>query len=1017
MIYLFNPWMTNRLVHFFLFFGSFTIPIVFSLSMRIFFDKGNSMLKILLLPLLIAVTSATPHVVMFDLLIIVCIASLSLVKNKNILRLSKILTTLGILTLLFSSFWILPYLSAGAIPPDRAESIDILMLLSQNASFSETLRLMSYWWFDTANYFVNNQFVAVIQLIISFVLPLLTGIYLFKNRKSLLPQLFTVIGSISLFLASLTPISYIFYKWLLFDSPINSFGWLFREIDKFGIILAYIFSISITLFLISNIRNLKTYMVIVSLSFVYLMFVFPHYNFVMKQYFTPTQIPADFTMVNDFLSKDETLSNVVWYPPVNEPTWSNSNDNPYSLTQLSTVKPVFNLTSRSKYIVEFLFNSSQLQTVDLAKSLDLLGVKYVVIRDDDPTYSQQKLLRRLEQNPQLVNVYTTDFLTIFENTQFSNYTKRSESMLISNAGLDTLKYLDELNIDTNAENILYTDTLSASSIDLSSERVFYLLEAGDTNDLIFSQFFDQMIFPFDYTNRAQPHEAWAKGSLTDLTHAESHFFLNQNGIHNSQFDYDKGIIFAFDNFQLTKQRVLEMQPRSFGKGIEVTFTDDSIVSTDYPDRSQSITTYHFPSKGENPSWKITTSNKLPINETVNAIYVYADVNSENNLDILNPHIKVNFYDKHSQLVSSEILPADQLGIIKQYVKTPTGAVSVDIGLWSAITSYGYSIDWTKLLVSDISHEIEPISVTFTTKSDCVANCVLFARVLQSHKGGSVSVSVNDQEFTINTATNYNRFIWSEIGDIEASSKYTVNITNESGFNALNALVILNKNDYYEIRTKVFNSIDNSNTVLLINPQSALPTTNDNRGVFQGLSHSEYQVLIPQIIESDNFIPVAKDEGTFLPIDPKLDKSFNSNDYVITYEIPEVTEIATLNPLFIGEIPNRQTDISSPISISKKNPTLYSFSDQPTFPEGTFISLDKPYDPNWILRSNTSTYEPIELNGGITGWFLPQPDKITSIEYKPQKYFYYGVIISLLSVSSLCVYMYLQNKRNHISDMM
>ena len=64
----------------------------------------------------------------------------------------------------------------------------------------------------------------------------------------------------------------------------------------------------------------------------------------------------------------------------------------------------------------------------------------------------------------------------------------------------------------------------------------------------------------------------------------------------------------------------------------------------------------------------------------------------------------------------------------------------------------------------------------------------------------------------------------------------------------------------------------------------------------------------------------------------------------------------------------------------------------------------PYDNNWIARISNRTYAPIPTQGYINGFYINQTGLLEiTIEYEPQKWFYYGSIISVTTLIACGIY--------------
>ena len=207
--------------------------------------------------------------------------------------------------------------------------------------------------------------------------------------------------------------------------------------------------------------------------------------------------------------------------------WFKSVDSMNYFSNLSVNKPTVPLSeedSRTKYFLNYVLDLSNVNKINVGKALNLIGVKYLIIRNDDYNYSYQDTISALEKQQSLNLVFQKDFLYVFENKEYSGLIDIKTSKISTNLGLETLKYLDAFNINTATTKIDFVDKDVTSDI----LPVSYLLEQGDLNDFVLPFFKNSFIYPsnFSYTNN--PSGNWANLSLQGKTHAESTFYFNIN---------------------------------------------------------------------------------------------------------------------------------------------------------------------------------------------------------------------------------------------------------------------------------------------------------------------------------------------------------------------------------------------------------------------------------------------------------------------------------------------------------
>ncbi|MEM4474504.1 MAG: hypothetical protein QXY75_05965 [Candidatus Bathyarchaeia archaeon] len=172
----------------------------------------------------------------------------------------------------------------------------------------------------------------------SFLIPIFaySALLLDKKKKRLLiPFAYLSLISVFLSLGTNSPFPGV-YKWICFDSPFSSFGWLFRSPSRWQIFTSLAFSIlcGFSTFWISEKVVLssrlltKTVSIIVITLFIVgtVYFFYPVAKIYADHIYSPVEIPPDYNIVNDWLSNDPDDFKVLWlpsYPPSGYfPSWA-----------------------------------------------------------------------------------------------------------------------------------------------------------------------------------------------------------------------------------------------------------------------------------------------------------------------------------------------------------------------------------------------------------------------------------------------------------------------------------------------------------------------------------------------------------------------------------------------------------------------------------------------------------------------------------------------------------------------
>ena len=94
-----------------------------------------------------------------------------------------------------------------------------------------------------------------------------------------------------------------------------------------------------------------------------------------------------------------------------------------------------------------------------------------------------------------------------------------------------------------------------------------------------------------------------------------------------------------------------------------------------------------------------------------------------------------------------------------------------------------------------------------------------------------------------------------------------------------------------------------------------------------------------------------------------------------------------------------------IRLNKINPTLYKSNIEIAQP--LILIFNEKYDEGWIAEVNGKKYNPFNAFGFANGYLINETGNLKIIiEYKPQKWFYYGVIVSGAAFLTCIIYLYL-----------
>jgi hypothetical protein len=560
LLYAFNPWVMDRVYHTYLLVTYSLIPLIFLISAKIFTENQVDLRLVLTLTLLCSLGSTSPHSVFFIFLLITSLyVYFLLLDRKKYVSKTKNFALVMILYVLVNAFWILPlshysYLSSS-LYPDYVLNVDTVRLLSRNSGITNVFRLVAYWW-PKVSYSFDTYPLNAFWVFASFAIPTLSFLALVFHRKNRFVTYLSVLGVFLIFLAMGTnsPLAN-FYEWLCFGSPM---GWLFRDPNKWMLLLPLVFSVLLAftclgfINLLKRIKNvtLKNATTLGFISLV-LVLVFAYVTPSATNYFNgpfkPVVIPPEIYEVNSWLANDSGSFQVLWLPSYAEhgSTWVYGGlSGAFELD--SSAKSTFDVGDKHARSYLNYFEKALLEnkTNWSADYLNPLNVRYIIFHNDS-IYEEyaSRLFRSLQNQRDLELVKHNGIVYVFENKGWSSKPFQSFSKTaVITGGFDrfvSLCALKTLNLskfcivfadqDIPVDNSLNADLFVLSGDALNDALPFFLNEC-------------LVIPPYDSTTRYEPDQVWSRASLSDLSGGPFHPYVESFGVDCWDFDYDKGVV-------------------------------------------------------------------------------------------------------------------------------------------------------------------------------------------------------------------------------------------------------------------------------------------------------------------------------------------------------------------------------------------------------------------------------------------------------------------------------------------
>lgn len=618
----YNHWSFERIPHWYFWIGYTILPLFF-ISIVYAFRNPRNWKYIASSIFLWSFSSTTPHMTVFYGMIFVIIFASFIIKNvsakirhtegvvnihtigktnnkKNLAILGLFVSFLSIFFLyaLVNIYWIYPYFLSSqirSVSPNYLFVEENLEDLSRNSNFLNAFILFANWKeqpiFDTP---AEGTLFYYVWLLTSLALPIFGFSALIISREFIkytsLFSVFALVGII-LVMGTQSPINY--FKTILENPLLTNFGWLLRDPDKWGFLVAFTYSflIGISSYKIlghalgrrvqvfaaggsdhqtEKVRDLNRKKMLISVFFSCLLlgsislYSYPSYLSDMLEDMRVVPLPEEFDKLNSYLSDVET-DNVYFLPYPNDETNWNKINPVGNIYQTYSLKPsietsgstgMAGMESRNYY--NYLARSIiENRTKDIRNFIYPLGTSYLIFHNDtwnqiqnSPTLENLVLLDEINSLEGLHNEHNEGFYNIFkvDSDRKPQQVSIPKDSIAAVGGLETLQSLYSLQPFFSSLNssVFFVDEPEHTDItdDILNNSAFLILGKSDSYyDLIFSLIESKyMIDLSKFSVNHNPLRVWSKAGATDPIYGFFHSHQKKLGIDNWQFDYGRGLV-------------------------------------------------------------------------------------------------------------------------------------------------------------------------------------------------------------------------------------------------------------------------------------------------------------------------------------------------------------------------------------------------------------------------------------------------------------------------------------------
>lgn len=733
--------------------------------------------------------------------------------------------------LALSAYWLLTYVGGILLGIGSSQNninvMDTYHMFSRNASLSNVIVLQGYWWpmFDL-NKLPLSYFLGASYVLFLAVVGAIRGI-----KANLL--MFLALIAIALLLLSTgtyyKPIAPLF----LFFANLPIIGSIFREPNKMVGLFVFPLSILLTFGLESLLRLLAKASyhrwlegALLLLSAVMLFFfLHPMKYLYVDKYLQPIPEPEDYkALAQYFEAKDDIYA--IYTPTaeamirpgihISTPYWNvPETGGDYKPTgdihiYQSPVDTLFHHEGNVATISHY-FNFMQ-YVLDQGRS-DKMHILYQGLGATHAIYHTEYLeqLQRQKTNEatlhvdeQLTSSYDNGLFHVFsvEDSQYGMVS--SPRRIINGFGLSSMLSMGVF--DWYHPLRLPSEFLQGGSFSLDSVKEEDIISIKSIDDMVMSSLVDEFsVDLFPLVDSVNPYMGFAK---TYATQSTWEWYMEKYGSQHPTYesDYGLGVIFTFVSATIKDEfRDLEEIEGETVYSFNQLLSTEQFFTPDNPDLVEIIAnpyTGDLPLRtihgqlvaGEpNDIWQVAKSPLLEADE--NMPYRFQLDLSGRGVDKL--HIKVRFFDaKQNELAiqyvvaNDEYSDFDQLSFFGQLI-SPADTAYMRMDLLSLQKPEAKSYWW----IHDVKIKQYPRIVEENALSLKVerseGSYSVFLGLLAGEATGDMTVMINDDVYPLSSSKKESGFRWIDVASVEHSGgEINVRIVNDSGFNAINGLLLV-----------------------------------------------------------------------------------------------------------------------------------------------------------------------------------------------------------------------------------
>jgi hypothetical protein len=340
-------------------------------------------------------------------------------------------------------------------------------------------------------------------------------------------------------------------------------------------------------------------------------------------------------------------------------------------------------------------------------------------------------------------------------------------------------------------------------------------------------------------------------------------------------------------------------------------TDDISLWRDYNSETQGGALQLVSS--DNGALKAELWNSTSGWKTINSPLISADysnwyrwelqIKGENTYNV---HIKIAEYNQEQEIIDAYRVKGidsgnfDWTAVTFDYTPENPETKYIQLQVWhghETLQPLPNTIWIDNVKVYDLKKFVEPLSLEIPFTVAETGEYVFLTRLFQNQQGGKIQFQLSNENYTINTKDQLNKFAWVQIDTLHLQQgQHKMTLTNLEGFNAINLFALVPKQQYLEAQSQLMETLQNKRLIYVLEAENDFYHVNAVASNKYGGDASNGAVLeLPSESEVWNELEILKAGNYTFAIRGK-------GDLIVTIDGKTYqTSSSTLDMIYVGPI--------------------------------------------------------------------------------------------------------------------